>query len=152
MDFKSVSESYYLLSLVMHETAVECWERKYFYMNDRPEVYIKTHIDSAWQPFHDNPAFPGFPSGHSAFGAAACSVLEHFFGSSYAFTDYSHAGQKAFLSDPRSFKSFNEMAIENAYSRLYLGVHYRKDCEAGFSLGKQVAKNVLMWFSGESST
>lgn len=151
-DYKSVSESYYLLSLALHETAVECWEQKYFYMIDRPEVYIKSHIDSTWQPFHDNPAFPGFPSGHSAFGAAACSVLEHFFGTSYSFTDFSHIGQKAFLSEPRSFKSFNEMAIENANSRLYLGVHYRKDCEAGFKLGKQVATSVLKWFSTESST
>lgn len=141
--FEEVHELYFLLSLVMHETAVTCWSLKYSSMQVRPSMYIQSEIDRVWKPFHDNPPFPAYPSGHSAFGAAAAFVLEHFFGKSYSFTDNSHKGNKAFLSDPRSYHSFKEMAAENAISRLYMGVHFRKDCEDGLLLGETIAKYVL---------
>lgn len=151
-EFEIALDCYYLMSLAMHETAVQCWENKYQIMLDRPSVYIRQNIDSTWIPFHPNPAFPGFPSGHSAFGAAASTIMEHYFGSDYKMTDFSHKGKKAFLSEPRTFNSINEMAIENANSRLYLGVHYRKDCEAGFKMGKEIGEAVIKWFLEDTST
>ena len=141
--FQEVQELYFLLSLVMHETAVSCWRLKYTSMQVRPSMYIQSEIDPGWVPFHDNPPFPAYPSGHSAFGAAAAFVLEYFFGTSYSFTDNSHKGNKAFLSDPRSYRSFKEMAAESAISRLYMGVHFRKDCEDGLLLGETIAKYIL---------
>ena len=48
---------------------------------------------------------------------------------------------------PRTFESFNEMAEENALSRLYLGVHFRMDADEGLDLGEKAAKkvNALPW-------
>ena len=149
--FQEVQNIYFLMSLVLHETAVSCWNIKYNTLQVRPSVIIQTKIDPIWKPFHDNPPFPAYPSGHSAFGAAASSVLEYFFGRTYTFTDNSHKGVKAFLSEPRSFSSFREMAEENALSRLYLGVHFRKDCEDGLHLGNKIAQNILKNIVSETS-
>jgi hypothetical protein len=62
-------------------------------------------------------------------------------------TDRCHEGRIEFLSTPRSFGSFDEMADENAYSRIPLGVHFRMDAEAGVDLGHKVGKKVnsLPW-------
>jgi hypothetical protein len=141
--FDEVQKMYFLMSLALHETAVSCWKLKYSTLQVRPSAYIQAKIDPSWRPFHDNPPFPAYPSGHSAFGASTASVLEYFFSKTYEFTDNSHRGNKAFLSEPRSFTSFREMAEENALSRLYMGVHFRKDCEDGLHLGERIAKNIL---------
>lgn len=134
---------YFLMSLAMHETVVECWNYKYYYMIFRPSSIIKSNIDSNWTPFHENPDFPAYPSGHACFAACGTTVLEHFFGNDYPFTDNSHTGNKAFLSDPRSYNNFEEMAQENAQSRMFLGVHFRKDCEDGLLLGKTLTNQVI---------
>lgn len=57
------------------------------------------------------------------------------------FTDQSPKGRKEFLGKPRTFHSLAEMARENPFSRLALGVHFRMDCEMGLRLGKEVAGN-----------
>ena len=134
---------YFYLSLAMHETVVECWNNKYNYKIFRPSVIIKSNIDPSWNPFHDNPDFPAYPSGHACFAACGSTVLEHFFGLEYSFTDNCHKGNKAFLSEPRSYNNFEEMAQESAQSRMYLGVHFRKDCEDGLLLGKTLTNQVI---------
>lgn len=141
--FEVVRDVYFFTALVMHETAVICWDMKYSTLQSRPSHYIRENIDPTWIPFHHNPSFPGYPSGHSAFGASSSIVLEHFFGKKYSFTDNTHKGNRAFLSEPRSYGSFREMANENALSRLYIGVHFRKDCEDGIVLGEYVAKSII---------
>lgn len=142
-DISQVLDLYFLVSLSMHETAVFCWPIKYETLQQRPSAFIKKYMDPTWHPFHQNPAFPGYPSGHAAFGKSACTVLEHFFGANYAFTDNSHKGNKAFLSNARSFLNFEEMAAENAKSRMYLGVHYRYECEDGLAIGYKIGKAIL---------
>ena len=91
---------------------------------------------------NSNPSFPAYPSGHSTFGAAAAEALSYIYGYDYAMTDLSHNGRTEFLGMPRSFSTFYEMAEENAYSRLPLGVHFRMDAEEGVRLGYQVGRKV----------
>ena len=57
-------------------------------------------------------------------------------------TDFSNDGSDAFPTKPRKFSSFAAMAAENALSRVYMGVHYRMDCEEGLRLGKAIGKKV----------
>lgn len=148
--FEDIKNMYFYMSLAIHETGVLCWDLKYTNSQMRPSHFIQHHIDPTWRPFHENPDFPAYPSGHSAFGAAACTVLEHFFGKGHPFTDNSHKGNKAFLSDPRYFKSFQEMKEENARSRMYLGVHFRKDCEDGLYLGDIIGKNIMEMYTSKN--
>jgi membrane-associated phospholipid phosphatase len=133
---------YFKLGVGLHDGAVLCWMYKYAYNLQRPSDYIQKNLDPAWQPFHENPNFPSYPSGHSVLGAVASKVLEGQFGSQYSFTDKSHQNRPEFLSNNRKFDSLKDAAIENAYSRILLGVHFKEDCEAGLKLGFEVGEKI----------
>lgn len=141
--FPQVIECYLHLGLALHDASVICWYEKYRYNLERPEAYIGRNIQRAWAPLHDSPPFPSYPSGHSAFGAAAAEVLGAALGYEFALTDRTHADRKEFAGAPRHFKSFAAMAQENALSRVAIGVHYRMDCEEGLRIGRIVGQKVV---------
>lgn len=136
------------LGFALNDAAVSTWKYKYEHMVMRPSVYIQDHIDANYQtnlyrliPW-PNPTFPSYPSGHSTFASAAGGVFIDFYGDVINFTDRSHEGRTEFQSAPRTFTSFTEMAEENGYSRIPLGVHMRIDCTEGIRLGYEVADGV----------
>jgi hypothetical protein len=147
--------AYAKVSMALCDAGIRCWGEKYFYNYIRPIDYIRQVMGQPdWNtimcPADGNfytPNFPTYPSGHATFGAASAEVLSDLFGYSYSMTDRCHEGRIEFLSTPRSFGSFDEMADENAYSRIPLGVHFRMDAEAGVDLGHKVGKKVnsLPW-------
>ena len=147
MDVEESLEMLLKLGFATNDAAVSAWADKYEHMVMRPSNYIKEFIDEDFQTnlfkFIDwlNPSFPGYPSGHSTFASAAAGVFIDAVGD-IGFTDYSHEGRTEFLSDPRSFDSISEMAIENAFSRIPLGVHIRMDCEEGLRLGYEISDAV----------
>lgn len=141
------------VSMSLSDAGVACWNSKYIYNLERPVSYIRITIDPKWVSKLNNvipvpyvvgvtPPFPAYPSGHSSFGGAAAEVLSEIYGYNYAMTDNCHQGRTEFLGMPRSFNSFYDMAYENAYSRIPLGVHYRMDCEEGLRMGYATGKKV----------
>jgi hypothetical protein len=62
-------------------------------------------------------------------------------------TDDSHKGRTEFVSKARTYTNFAELGVEDAYSRLPLGVHFRMDCDEGLRLGYLAALRVtqLPW-------
>lgn len=149
VDLEEALELYAKLGLAMNDAGVSCWYNKYEYDVARPSDFIKEYIDSGWEThlitMHDclNPPFPAYPSGHAAFSSAAAGVLESHFGSSVSFTDNSHEDRDEFMGMPRTYSSWHEMAVENAYSRIPLGVHYQMDADAGVDLGYVASDRVL---------
>ena len=135
-------ELYFKLGLGLYDAGVLCWQYKYHYNLERPSSFINRNIDQNWKPLHDNPNFPAYPSGHAVFGAVSAAILEHQFGDNYHFTDKSHENRLEFKSSSRTFKNLNEMALENAYSRFVMGVHFKEDCEEGLKLGFKVAEQI----------
>ena len=144
------------LGLALNDVSVACWNSKYYYNVERPETYIRRNIDANWQTKLDdpitgekgiNPAFPAYPSGHSTFGAAAAEVLSSEFGYAYAMTDRCHENRTEFYGTPKAFNSLRSMAEENAFSRIFLGVHFRMDCEEGLRFGTEIGHRVnnLPW-------
>jgi membrane-associated phospholipid phosphatase len=144
------------VGMALHDAAVACWHSKFFYNVERPESYIQRVIDPTYDtPLNDpsngnkgvSPSFPAYPSGHSTMGAAGAEALSSVFGYNYSMTDRCHEGRTEFVGTPRTFNSFYEMAEENAWSRVPLGVHYRMDCEFGVNLGYRCARKVnnLPW-------
>jgi membrane-associated phospholipid phosphatase len=135
-------ETYLKVGIALNDSAVKVWREKYRYSLERPDAFIRRNIDPDWQPLEDNPEFPSYPSGHSIFGAAAVAVLGKIYGTSYAITDNSNTGRGLYRSEPRKYPSFEAMAKENALSRIYMGVHYRIDCEEGLRLGRGIGNSV----------
>ncbi len=143
---------YALLSLAMADAAIVAWQAKYDTPIDlwRPESAIqlahqdhtdKTERDATWKPLSKrrsgesfSPPFPAYVSGHATFAGAWAGVLKSFFGTDDVIFD-------ATTEDPevkgvtRQFRSFSAAADENARSRVYLGVHYQWDADAGVQAG-----------------
>lgn len=141
--FPEVMATCLKVGLALCDASIICWHEKYKYNVERPETYIRRVIRPGWAPLHESPPFPSYPSGHSIFGAAAARVLAATFGNDFAFTDRSHESRREFAGMPRTFHSFDEMARENAFSRVAIGVHYRMDCEEGLRLGKIIGQKVV---------
>jgi membrane-associated phospholipid phosphatase len=138
------------VGIALNDASVSCWNSKFYYNVERPVSYITKFINPSWavEPLtstgflKSTPSFPAYPSGHSTFGAAAAEALTSVFGTNMAMTDRCHEGRTDFNGKPRSFNNFYEMAEENAYSRIWLGVHWRMDCEEGVRLGYLVGRRV----------
>lgn len=148
--------TYAKVGLALSDAGVKCWGEKYKHNCERPIDYIRRiMLDEEWNTImcpdgsggYYTPNFPTYPSGHATFSSAAAEVLTDLFGADYAFTDRSHEGRTEFNGTPRSFPDFYTMALENAYSRVPLGVHFFMDSDAGTALGFKVGKRIndLPW-------
>lgn len=139
---------YLKLGFAMNDAAVSTWKYKYEHMVMRPNVYIHEFMDPSFQTnlyrlvYWPNPSFPGYPSGHSCFASAAGGVFIDAFGNDTNFTDKSHEGRSEFQSAARSYDSFEELAYENAFSRIPLGVHIKMDCTEGLRLGYEISDGI----------
>jgi hypothetical protein len=144
------------VGMAVCDAGIRCWGEKYRFNVLRPVDYIRSVMghdtwntimcpDGAGQFF--TPQFPTYPSGHGTFGSAAAEVLTAEFGNSFTITDKCHQDRTDFIGTPRTYHSFYEMADENAYSRLPIGVHFRMDAEAATDLGYKVGRRVnqLPW-------
>lgn len=142
--YDKVLETYLRVGFALCDALIATWKTKYEFSRERPEQYIKRVINKSWHPYHDSPSFPTFPSGHAALGAAVSEVLSKMYGEVYEFTDCSHMNRTEFNGKPRSYHSFHQMAYDNAFSRIAMGVHFKNDCEEGlklgFSIGDEVSK------------
>ena len=144
------------VGMALNDAAVACWKSKYYYNVERPQTYINRVIDPNWKPALFNPltgdegvtpSFPAYPSGHSTMGGAGAEVLASIFGYDYALADRCHENRNEFEGTPRSFGSLYEMAQENAWSRVPLGVHFRMDSEVGVQFGTEIGRIIddLPW-------
>jgi membrane-associated phospholipid phosphatase len=108
------------------DAMIACWDAKYFYWFIRPsqaDPGIKLIKEIA--PPSGLPNHPSYPSGHSCASASAATVLAAFF--------------------PDKANELAAMVVEAGVSRIYAGIHYRFDIEAGAALGRAVARNSLSY-------
>jgi len=140
------------LGFAINDSAVSAWDDKYTYNVQRPSEYIIPVIDADFTTnlsrftVESNPAFPAYPSGHATFAATGAGVFIDFFGTDEIdFTDNTYLDFDYvvdFEGTPRSFTTFTDMAFENAYSRVPLGVHIIEDATEGLRLGYEIADAV----------
>lgn len=140
-----------LLSMTVADAAVVSWDVKYAYSNWRPLTGIQhaeqdgnpdTEADASWLPLIATPPFPSYSSGHSTFSGSSARLLAHFFGSdAIAFT----TGSDGLPGVERSFTSFSQAAEEAGQSRIYGGIHWQFDNEAGLESGRALAD--LVYFT-----
>lgn len=102
------------MNMAIMDAGISCWDAKYYYHYPRPSQAIP-----GFKTILGIPNFPSYTSGHSTFSAAASTVLGHIFPAEKALCD--------------------QWAEEAAISRVYAGIHYSFDAEAGISQGRNVA-------------
>lgn len=103
------------LNMAMQDAGIACWDAKYYYHYPRPIQAMP-----GFKTILGTPNFPSYTSGHSMFSAAAEEVLSHIF--------------------PEDAATFENYSQEAALSRLYGGIHYRFDIEAGHDKGEAVGQ------------
>jgi len=142
-----------LLNLSLADSVIKIWESKYHTSIDlwRPVTGIRraaeddnaaTIPDSSWNPLLEfTPPFPSYASGHSSMGGAFAGVLATVFGTDDV-TFTIGTDEPIVNNVTRTFHSFSEAGFEDALSRIYLGVHWRMDCEAAYRTGKRVGEYV----------
>ncbi len=126
-----------LVSVVLADAFIACWDEKYRSNRVRPETAINKLIDHRWHPLLQTPPFPEYVSGHSVASTAAASVLTKIFGENFSFNDNTEV---EFELPVRKFASFNAAAAEAAVSRLYGGIHYRDAIDEGIWQGKKIGE------------
>jgi hypothetical protein len=134
------------LSSAFVDTAIVTWDAKYIYEQARPINNVRDFLgDSGWQPLLDTPPFPDYPSGHSGFGGAAGTVLENFFGTDVSFevTSQDLPGVVRSYATVGDVSSFDQLALEDALSRLYGGVHLRSSNLESLEVGQEIAQYVV---------
>ena len=131
-----------LLGIALGDAAIVSWDAKNEYDFWRPVTAIQK-TDPTWTPLWPTPNFQSYTSGHSTFSGAAATVLDAVFGANVPFTSSSDDVPGVV----RSFTSFQQAADEAGQSRIYGGIHFQFDNQAGLSsgraLGQYVVANVL---------
>lgn len=102
----------------IQDALVVCWDVKYRYDVARP-----VQMGPNFVPLLCTPRHPTYLSGHAIASGAAATVLSYFF--------------------PAESDRLQQLAEENAISRLYAGVHFPSDISEGLRLGKAVGIAVI---------
>lgn len=128
------------INMAEADAAIVSWDNKYAYNLWRPVTAIRnddgngaTIADPTWAPLLVTPPFPSYTSGHSTFSGAASTILAEFFGTDdVPFTVHAEGG----VAPDRTFTSFSAAANEAGQSRIYGGIHFQFDNQAGLAAGR----------------
>jgi hypothetical protein len=138
-----------LLAMAMADATIAGWDTKYEYNFWRPQAAIRngdldgnalTDKDADWLPLIATPAHPSYASGHATVSGAARAVLERVFGKS------GHAIVLTNSSLPDivlAYTAWDEITDDVDDARIYGGIHFRFDQEAGAHQGRQVGRYIL---------
>jgi len=106
------------LNIAMADAGVACWDAKYAFWYIRPPQ-LDPELKSLFAP----PNHPSYPAAHGCFSTAAATVLAAVF--------------------PQDRESLLGLGKEAAEARVWAGIHYRFDIDAGQEIGRKVAEKVL---------
>jgi len=116
-----ISDQLYIRSVffsALADSNAAAFHSKYLYWVMRP-----SQRDPLINPVIPNPNHPSYPSAHSTIGATAAKILTAFF--------------------PENSAKWDALAEEAGMSRIWGGIHYPCDHQAGQKLGNQVGDIVL---------
>jgi hypothetical protein len=137
-----------LINMAMNDSLVASFLNKYHYNFWRPETAIHagdsdgnpdTVADPNFVPFVTTPCFPSYPSNHGSAGNGAAEVMRRLYG---------EGGHSIALTNPAvptivlQYTSFRQITDDISDARVYGGIHFRTDQDAGARLGKAVGKAV----------
>jgi membrane-associated phospholipid phosphatase len=114
-----------LAASAVMDALIACWECKYHAWVIRPsQAATALGLPPITLPL-GLPNHPSYPSGHSCGSAAGAAVLAHYF--------------------PQHAADLASQVTDAGLSRMYGGIHYRFDVEAGQTLGRAVAANAIAY-------
>jgi PAP2 superfamily len=137
-----------LVNMALNDSMVATFYNKYHYVFWRPETAIhagdsdenaKTVGDPFFVPFIGAPCFPSYPSNHGSAAAGGAEVLRRLYG---------EAGHLITITNPwlpgmaMQYTRFGQISNDISDARVYGGIHFRTDQDAGSILGRAVGTTV----------
>jgi PAP2 superfamily len=112
------ARAYALVHVAHYDGWIASQDAKFHYWTARPNQFDPTITTVV-----PNPNFPTYVSNAATLGTAPTTVLSHLF--------------------PREAARYRSLAQEFGESRLWAGIHFRSDIEAGFAIGRNVGQKVI---------
>jgi hypothetical protein len=137
-----------LLNMASNDSFVASFWTKYHYKLWRPETAIhegdldgnaKTDADSAFKPYILTPCFPSWPSNHGSGSNSAAEVLRRVYGAGGHDITISNTAVPGLTFH---YTRFSQITDDISDARVYGGIHYRFDQDAGADLGRDIATYV----------
>jgi hypothetical protein len=137
-----------LLNMASNDSLVASFWTKYHDKLWRPETAIfegnldgnaRTDADTTYVPYILTPCFPSYPSNHGSASNGAAEVLRRAFG---------ERGHVITMTNPAvpgatfHYTRFNQITDDISDARVYGGIHFRFDQDAGAALGRDVGAYV----------
>jgi hypothetical protein len=141
-DFGDSALLFAMLNLSAADSAINCWNDKYYWDFWRPWTAIQradedgnpaTEADPTWTALLTAP-YPEHPSGHLAGDGAQLEVLQRFFGDRTGFD----ATSARFPGELRHFDRFSDALREIIDARMWAGLHFRTADVQAKILGRKV--------------
>jgi hypothetical protein len=148
---RSLSENAHdlaLINMAISDGAVATFDTKYHFNFWRPETAIrnagndgndKTVPDAGFMPFILTPCFPGYPSAHATLSNAGREVMEQIYGSDHFTITLSAAAVPGVT---LHYTTLTQITDDIDDARVYGGIHFRTDQDAGSALGRRVGQYV----------
>ena len=149
---RSLSENardFALINMAISDAAVATFYNKYLYNFWRPETAIhdagndgndKTTADANFTPLIATPCFPSYPSAHGTLSNAGREMMNKIYGEGpFSIT----------LSTPSlpgvtlHYSRLEEITDDISDARVYGGIHFRTDQDAGALLGTRIADYIF---------
>jgi membrane-associated phospholipid phosphatase len=117
-DPSAAARAYALAAIAHNHGAVACWDAKYTYWAARPN-----QLDTSIVTLFPQTGHPSYPAAHGCFSGAIARVIGGLF--------------------PDFADAMEARAAEAAESRMWSGIHYRSDIEAGLAIGRRIGDIIL---------
>ena len=136
-----------LMNMAIADAAISVFDAKYFYRTWRPASAIpradedgnKWTTPGAFTPLIRTPCFPGYPSAHGTLSGAARTVLVRAYGRFKHSVTVSHPSLPGISLTYSDLKAITD---DIADARVYGGIHFRFDQEAGERQGHAVGQYI----------
>jgi hypothetical protein len=143
------ARAFALLNVAIHDALVTVMETKYHYRLWRPETAIRVALadgnprtieDATYEPFIPAPCFPSYPSAHASSAYAAARIIEKIWGP---------ARQTITVTTPQlpdivlQYWRIDQITADIDDARVYGGIHFRFDQEAGAHQGQSIGTYLL---------
>jgi membrane-associated phospholipid phosphatase len=116
-----------LVSVAIYDSTIAAWDSKYAWNRPSPST-----VDATIQPLIAIPKVPAYPSEQAVVAGAASVVMSWLF--------------------PAMGEIYTDLAEEAARSRVFAGVAFPSDVDAGLQLGRQVGQMVIAYAMADGSS
>jgi hypothetical protein len=145
------ARAFALINMAIGDGSFASFFNKYHYNFWRPETAIhageadgnrKTDADPNWAPFIPAPCFPGYPSNHGTLSNSGAEVLRRLYGQAGHAITLSNPAVPSIANIVLHYGSFRQITDDISDARVYGGIHFRTDQDAGARLGRAVGTTV----------